>query len=134
MSGATAVVLFPTGHVRYTIYEGSSDTLVNALSATLDEAWDRRRGDWWDRDPGLPPGTGAPVLVCSHYGGGTWWQATATPTWLTSAREYGDWPPNPWAPPETWPTHVDPYRGIPNYPMPPYWNGVPPWADWALHR
>lgn len=130
MSDAVAAVLFPTGQVRWTIHQGSSDTLWPRLHDTWDAAWDSRRDpDRYDYTGVPPDGTGVPVLICSHYGSGTVWQGTATTGWVTSATEYAHWPPNPWAPRETWPPVPDRSYSSHNLPpMPPYWDAAPRWG------
>lgn len=79
MSNASAAILFPDGEIRYGIYHGTSDLMYPALFDTIDEAWDNNRTDRMD-ERGAGQQQVFPVVIYSDYGGGFYWNGTATRT------------------------------------------------------
>jgi hypothetical protein len=80
-------VRFPDGEVRHGIYSGTTDSVYPPLYATDDEAWDAyKSGELSTRTRADTSrhGEGEPVVVATNYGGGSWWQATATRESVTS--------------------------------------------------
>jgi hypothetical protein len=81
MSRATALVRFPDGTVRCTLYNGTVDMLFPALRDTIADAWDRNhpdRGNGFDPDPADGFEEEFAVVIATDYGSGFYWPGRAT--------------------------------------------------------
>lgn len=92
MSSGTLIVRFPDGELRYGIYHGTCDIANDRLFATSDEAWEAREtGDtsWPWQTP--VPSDPEPVVIFTNYGGGFYWDGTASKEMVVDGRApYGD--------------------------------------------
>ena len=91
MSRATLTVTFPDGHVRYGVYNGTSDFAYPDLFGTVEEAWaasDHPDFAWVDQPDQVHL---YPVRVHSTYGNGFDWDGMACDDRLVVGRDpFGD--------------------------------------------
>lgn len=87
MSRATLYVRFPDGEIRYGIYNGTIDAAgFFALVGTVDEAWDAKADDNFERYP-EPVGPVEPVEIATDYGGGFHWIGAAARNTLVNGND-----------------------------------------------
>lgn len=88
MSSAIAAVRFADGEILYGVFHGTSDIMGPALSATPEEAWERRR-DWPE-----PADVEVPevAVLWITYGGGFGWHVRATRQRIVGPLDYMELP------------------------------------------